>query len=183
MQEVEKLKVLQSETGSTQIADESRKRHEKKAENHTETVCPECGGRQLVHDYERAELVCQGCGLVIDDDFIDRGPEWRAFDHDQRMKRSRVGAPMTFTIHDKGLSTMIDWRNRDSLRQGNLVQEPCPGSTVSANGSAVSGSAMQPSATLRLPFQNLTAWHLLSAFRETSVRLQQLFTVMRLTRT
>ena len=30
------------------------------------------------------------------------------------MKRSRVGAPMTFTIHDKGLSTMIDWRNRDS---------------------------------------------------------------------
>ncbi len=30
------------------------------------------------------------------------------------MKRSRVGAPMTYTIHDKGLSTMIDWRNRDS---------------------------------------------------------------------
>ena len=52
--------------------------------------------------------------LFLDDDFIDRGPEWRAFDHDQRMKRSRVGAPMTFTIHDKGLSTMIDWRNRDS---------------------------------------------------------------------
>ncbi len=72
------------------------------------------GADRLVHDYERAELVCQGCGLVIDGDFIDRGPEWRAFDHDQRMKRSRVGAPMTFTIHDKGLSTMIDWRNRDS---------------------------------------------------------------------
>jgi len=41
---------------------------EKKAENHTETVCPECGSGQLVHDYERAELVCQSCGLVIDDE-------------------------------------------------------------------------------------------------------------------
>ena len=80
----------------------------------TKTECPECGSTQLVHDYERAELVCDECGLVIEEDFIDVGPEWRAFDHDQRMKRSRVGAPMTYTIHDKGLSTMIDWRNRDS---------------------------------------------------------------------
>ena len=80
----------------------------------SKTVCPECGSRQLVQDYERAELVCDKCGLVIDEEFMDMGPEWRAFDHDQRMKRSRVGAPMTYTIHDKGLSTMIDWRNRDS---------------------------------------------------------------------
>jgi len=60
--EVEKLKVLQSEREAlkTRI---KQKEHEKKAENHTETVCPECGGRQLVHDYERAELVCQSCGL------------------------------------------------------------------------------------------------------------------------
>ncbi len=41
------------------------------------------------------------------------GPEWRAFDHEQRDKRTRVGAPLTYTIHDKGLSTMIDWRNKD----------------------------------------------------------------------
>ncbi len=76
--------------------------------------CPECGSGKLVRDYERAELVCAGCGFVIHDKIMDMGPEWRAFDQEQRERRGRVGAPMTFTIHDKGLSTMIDWRDRDS---------------------------------------------------------------------
>ncbi len=80
-----------------------------------ETVrCPECGSTFILRDYSRAELVCRNCGFVIDDDLIDYAPEWRAFDSEQREKRSRVGAPMTYMIHDKGLSTMIDWKNRDS---------------------------------------------------------------------
>lgn len=85
----------------------------------TRTKCPECGSTQLIHDYERAELVCKKCGLVIEENIIDRGPEWRAFDHNQRMKRSRVGPPMTSTIHDKGLSTMISWQDRDA--HGKLI--------------------------------------------------------------
>ncbi len=76
--------------------------------------CPECGGVHLSRDYSRAELVCEDCGLVIAEDFIDHGPEWRAFDSEQREKRARTGAPMTYTIHDKGLSTVIGWKNRDS---------------------------------------------------------------------
>jgi transcription initiation factor TFIIB len=44
----------------------------------------------------------------------DRGPERRAFDEEQRRKRTRTGAPQTYTIHDKGLSTMIDWYDRDA---------------------------------------------------------------------
>ncbi|WP_319379304.1 transcription initiation factor IIB [uncultured Methanocorpusculum sp.] len=116
--EIEKLKQLRADREKMKQRQETtlvtREKEKQGGNDATATVCPECGSKQLVHDYERAELVCQHCGLVLDDDFIDRGPEWRAFDHDQRMKRSRVGAPMTFTIHDKGLSTMIDWRNRDS---------------------------------------------------------------------
>jgi len=50
---------------------------------------------------------------VVAAKLADRGPEWRAFDDEQRAKRTRVGAPLTFTIHDKGLSTMIDWHDRD----------------------------------------------------------------------
>ena len=80
-----------------------------------ETVnCPECGDTNLNRDYSRGEVVCKNCGLVIDAEIIDHGPEWLAFDSDQREKRSRVGAPMTYTRHDKGLSTTIGWQNRDS---------------------------------------------------------------------
>ncbi len=67
-----------------------------------------------MRDYERAELVCADCGFIITEKIMDMGPEWRAFDQEQRERRGRVGAPMTYTIHDKGLSTMIDWRDRDS---------------------------------------------------------------------
>ena len=42
--------------------------------------CPECGSTHFIIDYERGEMICQNCGYVIDDSFIDQGPEWRAFD-------------------------------------------------------------------------------------------------------
>ena len=75
--------------------------------------CPECGSNRLMRDYECAEIVCMGCGFVVAAKLADQGPEWRAFDDEQRTKRARAGAPLTFTIHDKGLSTMIDWHDRD----------------------------------------------------------------------
>jgi len=80
--------------------------------------CPECGSTRLMRDYECAELVCMDCGFVIAAKIADRGPEWRAFDDEQRTKRTRVGAPLTYTIHDKGLSTMIDWHDRDIYGKG-----------------------------------------------------------------
>ncbi|SFS68946.1 transcription initiation factor IIB [Halostagnicola kamekurae] len=76
------------------------------------TECPECGG-DLRRDGERGETACRECGLVVDERTIDRGPEWRAFTSDERESRSRVGAPMSELRHDNGLSTRIDWRNRD----------------------------------------------------------------------
>jgi transcription initiation factor TFIIB len=75
--------------------------------------CPECGSSRLMRDYDCAEIVCMGCGFVVAAKLADQGPEWRAFDDEQRAKRARAGAPLTFTIHDKGLSTMIDWHDRD----------------------------------------------------------------------
>jgi transcription initiation factor TFIIB len=89
-------------------------------------ACPECGSNRIMRDYEAAEIVCMDCGVVVAAKIADRGPEWRAFDDEQRSKRTRVGAPLTYTIHDKGLSTTIDWHDRDiygkSLSPGQKAQ-------------------------------------------------------------
>jgi len=77
-------------------------------------TCSECGGTEVVQDLEKGERICAACGLVISDHRIDTGPEWRAFTADEKDARSRTGAPTNYAIHDKGLSTMIDWRDHDS---------------------------------------------------------------------
>ena len=76
------------------------------------TTCPECDG-QIITDTEHGETVCTDCGLVVEADSVDRGPEWRAFDAADRDSKSRVGAPTTKLMHDKGLSTNIGWQDRD----------------------------------------------------------------------
>ncbi|MFC6988394.1 transcription initiation factor IIB family protein [Haloplanus sp. GCM10025708] len=77
------------------------------------TTCPECSGH-LVTDEEHGETVCEECGLVVEEDGIDHGPEWRAFDSSERDSKSRVGAPTTKMMHDKGLSTNISWQDKDA---------------------------------------------------------------------
>jgi transcription initiation factor TFIIB len=67
------------------------------------TACPECDGRVRA---DGDEAVCGDCGLVVAEDRIDRGPEWRSFADDDRDPR-RTGAPLTRSRHDRGLSTEI----------------------------------------------------------------------------
>src|SRR2546425_12991904 len=81
------------------------------------TRCPESNSGHLSFDYERGELICEECGLVLTDQMIDQGPELRGFDGEQGEKRARNGAPMTYTIHDKSLSTTIGWKNKDPYGQ------------------------------------------------------------------
>ena len=78
-----------------------------------ELHCPECGGT-LRNDEEHGETVCEDCGLVVETDEIDRGPEWRAFDSREKDEKSRVGAPTTKMMHDEGLSTNIGWQDKDA---------------------------------------------------------------------
>jgi transcription initiation factor TFIIB len=78
------------------------------------SVCVNCGGTLFTEDYVRGENICASCGLVLSEHTTDRGPEWRAFTTEERNARARVGAPMTLTIADRGLSTIIDWQNKDA---------------------------------------------------------------------
>jgi transcription initiation factor TFIIB len=68
-----------------------------------ELQCPECDG--TVREGDR-ETVCSECGLVVDEDNIDRGPEWRSF-AEAETNPERTGAPLTRSRHDRGLSTEI----------------------------------------------------------------------------
>jgi transcription initiation factor TFIIB len=76
-------------------------------------ICTECGNQNLVRDFEAGELVCERCGYVITNMLLDHGPKWRAFNREELERRARVGSPLTWAIHDKGLSTVIDWHDRD----------------------------------------------------------------------
>ncbi|EFW91613.1 Transcription factor TFIIB cyclin-related protein [Haladaptatus paucihalophilus DX253] len=90
--------------------------HEREHESEDEReegVCPECGGN-VISDEGRGETVCAECGLVVEEDSVDRGPEWRAFDSKEKDQKSRVGAPTTKMMHDKGLSTNIGWQDKDA---------------------------------------------------------------------
>ncbi|WP_255194873.1 transcription initiation factor IIB [Halorarius litoreus] len=69
----------------------------------TATACPECDGR--LHS-DGTETICGECGLVVGEDALDRGPEWRSFADDDTNPK-RCGAPLTRSRHDRGLSTEI----------------------------------------------------------------------------
>jgi len=77
------------------------------------TSCTECESTHIIKDDNRGELVCSDCGLVIQENIIDRSKDWRAFDAESEAKRAHAGSPMNPLIHDKGLSTEISSGFRD----------------------------------------------------------------------
>ena len=92
------------------ITKEVSKTHQRLADK-----CPECESKNLVHDYDTGETICGACGLVLYEQMLDKGPEWRAFTQQEKTSRSRVGMPTSYSIHDKGLSTMISQVDRDAF--------------------------------------------------------------------
>lgn len=89
--------------------DKMARKKEKKIERRRRMgmKCPECGSSNFMEDPRRGELVCTNCGLVLEESLIDLSQEWRAFDSEQMARRARAGAPLTFTKHDKGMTTEI----------------------------------------------------------------------------
>lgn len=84
------------------------------AEQKTEVSCPDCNSKEFNHDYSRGELTCKHCGLVINENMVDHGPEWRAFNFEQQNSRARAGAPLREGIHDGGMSSNIGFKKNAS---------------------------------------------------------------------
>jgi transcription initiation factor TFIIB len=94
----------------TGASNEVPKKHQRSAED-----CPECSSKNLIHDSDTGETICGDCGLVLYEQMLDKGPEWRAFTQQEKASRSRVGMPTSYSIHDKGLSTTISQIDRDAF--------------------------------------------------------------------
>ncbi|MCW4013330.1 MAG: transcription initiation factor IIB [Candidatus Bathyarchaeota archaeon] len=76
--------------------------------------CPECGSSHIVIDNNVGERVCSQCGYVLGEVFMDRTPEWRAFNVQEQNTRSRVGLPTSLAVSDKGLHTSFGNIYRDT---------------------------------------------------------------------
>ena len=92
-----------------------KRKKEARSQQTLRDKCPECGGANLIHDYDTGETVCSDCGLVLYGQMVDKGPEWRAFTQEEKASRSRVGMPTSYSVHDKGLSTSISQIDRDAF--------------------------------------------------------------------
>lgn len=92
-------------------------RFEKDSESQP-SKCPQCNS-PLIGDRAAGEVVCPTCGYVLLDEVEFEGPEWKAVDPEDKLKKSRVGAPLTYTLHDFGLTTAIDGSGVDS--HGNRI--------------------------------------------------------------
>jgi len=76
--------------------------------------CPRCGKDEILTDDSTKERFCGKCGIVISEKAQESGPEWRSFSEDGGPGRQRTGMPTSLTMHDKGLSTIINPLNRDA---------------------------------------------------------------------
>ncbi len=69
--------------------------------------CNRCGKGTLITDLENGEICCSKCGFVTNEKTDE---SWSSFEDD----KSRTGAPTSLTIHDRGLSTIINPLNKDA---------------------------------------------------------------------
>jgi len=76
--------------------------------------CLRCGKNSLLTDQVAGEQFCANCGYVISEKPQESGPEWRTFSQDEHDKRARAGPPTSLTMHDMGLSTVINPLNKDA---------------------------------------------------------------------
>jgi transcription initiation factor TFIIB len=63
-----------------------------------------------VHDPQRGELICTGCGVVLSEALIDPRAGVRAFTPEEKAQRSTNGLPLSQMLPDFGLSTKVSTR-------------------------------------------------------------------------
>jgi transcription initiation factor TFIIB len=68
--------------------------------------CPECNGINITYDQEQGEVICNDCGLLIEEKMVDTGIDLSG-KFDKSEKKGRAGAPISMQKFDKGLTTNV----------------------------------------------------------------------------
>jgi len=77
-------------------------------------VCPECGGNTISLK-ETGDLICNQCGLVIEEKRVDISHNGRrAYTTGEKSNREQTGAPISVLLPDIGLTTVIDKNKIDN---------------------------------------------------------------------
>ncbi len=72
-----------------------------------------CKTYPAITDFERGEIVCGGCGLILMQKMADASHESNGYTSEDFMKMARTCPATSLTMHDRGLSTVIG-NNQDS---------------------------------------------------------------------
>lgn len=87
--------------------------------------CNRCGKESIIHDKSQGEIFCESCGFVIDEKINDLNYDSISFEDGKDNRRT--GTPMSMSVHDFGLSTMISVINKDA--KGNSIS-PLTNATI-----------------------------------------------------
>ena len=77
-----------------------------------EKCCPECEST-LVDDVQNGERICSGCGVVVEEQMADSGPEATSSNLEDKMKLARATGQTTYSQHDLGITTEISISTKD----------------------------------------------------------------------
>jgi transcription initiation factor TFIIB len=72
---------------------------------------------KLITDVESGEIICNQCGIVVDQDLEDIKKVW--YKAEDNLSDTRNGSPSSLTLYDQGLATKIGNTNRDA--SGNVI--------------------------------------------------------------
>jgi len=87
-------------------------------------ACPKCGSTRIICDPEYAEIVCMNCGVTVKQkDATKKSEQKNNAVKQRRSKHVKNDEVLTYTIHNRGLSTTIEWDNQNRYSKNLAVQK------------------------------------------------------------
>ena len=77
-----------------------------------QSCCNECKS-SVVDDIHNGERICSGCGIVVDEQMADLGPETKTSNLEDKMRLARATGQTTLAQHDMGIATDISISSTD----------------------------------------------------------------------